>query len=234
MPFTFNVPWTPYQGVISDGLGSGSSPAAYVVDPLTGFIARGQAEDGRPVNVDGYYFDDPYAGTFMAETANTSAIDIKLMYASKAIVFVAAAASESWDRKNLELLNNGGDLISYVADHHNDTIVYIEAPGPVDMEPWSAHPNVTAIMFGYFGGQEMGHAIANVAFGDVNPSGKLPFTLAKNVSDYPLNLYNGSAAINPIANFTEGIYLDYKVGLVAFVGPEVSPLTNSAPLAVLR
>ena len=91
----------------------------------------------------------------------------------------------------MQLLNNGGDLINYVADHHNDTIVYVEAPGPVDMEPWASHPNVTAIMYGYFGGQEMGHAIANVAFGDVNPSGKLPFTLAKEVSDYPLNLYNG-------------------------------------------
>ena len=114
----------------------------------------------------------------------------------------------------MQLLNNGGDLINYVADHHNDTIVYVEAPGPVDMEPWASHPNVTAIMYGYFGGQEMGHAIANVAFGDVNPSGKLPFTLAKEVSDYPLNLYNGSVAINPVANFTEGEFIDYKVSQV--------------------
>ncbi|GAA5980421.1 hypothetical protein JCM10908_001649 [Rhodotorula pacifica] len=209
LPFTFNVPWTPYQGVISDGFGSGSSPAAYVVDPLTGFIVRGLQEE-RPINIDGYYSDDPWEGTFHAEMANVSAIDTKLMYASKAFVFVAAAASESWDRKNLELLNNGGDLIKYVADHHNDTIVYVEAPGPVDMQPWASHPNVTAIMYGYFGGQEMGHAIANVAFGDVNPSGKLPFTIAKQVSDYPLNLYNGSAAIHPVANFSEGNFIDYK------------------------
>ena len=54
LPFTFNVPWTPYQGVLSDGLGSGSSPAPYVVDPLTGFIVRGLQEE-RPVNIDGYY-----------------------------------------------------------------------------------------------------------------------------------------------------------------------------------
>lgn len=232
LPFTFNVPWTPYEGVVSDAGGSGSSPAAYVVDPLAGFTLRGQEEEGRPINCDGYYFEcvcrlllisatladehlaprsDPYAGVVHGDTTNVSAIDVKLMYASKAFVFVSADASESWDRKNLQLLNNGGDLINYVADHHNDTIVYVESPGPVDMMPWSQHPNVTAIMFGYLGGQEMGHAIANVAFGDVSPSGKLPFTLAKNVSDYPLNLYNGSAEIHPVANFTEGVFLDYKV-----------------------
>lgn len=54
LPFTFNVPWTPYQGVLSDGFGSGSSPAPYVVDPLTGFIVRGLQEE-RPINIDGYY-----------------------------------------------------------------------------------------------------------------------------------------------------------------------------------
>lgn len=54
LPFTFNVPWTPYQGVLSDGFGSGSSPAPYVVDPLTGFVIRGLQEE-RPINIDGYY-----------------------------------------------------------------------------------------------------------------------------------------------------------------------------------
>ena len=110
-------------------------------------------------------------------------------------------------------MNNGSNLIQYVADHHNNTIVVLEAPGPVDMAQWNAHPNVTAILFSYFGGQEMGSAVANVAFGQVNPSGKLPFTLAKQVSEYPLNLYNGSITLDPIANFTEGDFIDYKVSL---------------------
>lgn len=79
------------------------------------------------------------------------------------------------------------------------------------MSQWYSHPNVTAILFTYFGGQEMGSAIANVAFGKVNPSGKLPFTIAKNVQDYPVNLYNGSIVVNPISNFSEGVFIDYKV-----------------------
>lgn len=87
----------------------------------------------------------------------------------------------------------------------------VEAPGAVDMSQWYSHPNVTAILFTYFGGQEMGSAIANVAFGKVNPSGKLPFTIAKNVQDYPVNLYNGSIVVNPISNFSEGVFIDYKV-----------------------
>ena len=122
-------------------------------------------------------------------------------------------------------MNNGSNLIQYVADHHNNTIVVLEAPGPVDMAQWNAHPNVTAILFSYFGGQEMGSAVANVAFGQVNPSGKLPFTLAKQVSDYPLNLYNGSITLDPIAKFTEGDFIDYKVSLTHHSVHSCAPLT---------
>jgi len=53
-------------------------------------------------------------------------------------------------------------------------------------------------------------AIASTLFGDVNPSGKLPFTIARNVSDYSANTYNGSITVNPVANFTEGVFIDYK------------------------
>lgn len=111
-----------------------------------------------------------------------------------------------------QLGNNGDNLINYVADRHNNTIVVITAPGPVDMSQWIDHVNVTAVLFTYFSGQEGGTAMARVAFGDVNPSGKLPFTIAKNISDYDQNaIYHGNYVVNPTTNFTEGVFIDYKV-----------------------
>ncbi|GAA5953317.1 hypothetical protein JCM8115_000490 [Rhodotorula mucilaginosa] len=214
----WNKPSSPYSGVVTDGFGSGSSPAAYITDPLTGFVAASKEQD-RHVAIDGFFSDDPTEGIVIGETGPSSPIDTKLMNADAAFVFVSAVAMEGYDRPNLELLNNGSNLIQYVADHHNNTIVVLEAPGPVDMAQWNAHPNVTAILFSYFGGQEMGSAVANVAFGQVNPSGKLPFTLAKQVSDYPLNLYNGSITLDPIANFTDGDFIDYKHFDAASVEP---------------
>lgn len=233
----WHQPWRPYAGVISDGFGSGGSPSPYIVDPLSGFVAAGKKQE-RPVAVDGFFSDDPTFGTVVGETGPIVPLDNMLETADAALVFVAAVAMEGYDRTTLEvralpnlflfaetggrqltrmppqLLNNGSALIEYVASHHNNTIVVVEAPGQVDMSGWTSHPNVTSILFTYLGGQEMGHAIANVAFGDVNPSGKLPITIAKNVSDYPLNLYNGTAKVDPIANFTEGVFIDYKVGLL--------------------
>lgn len=94
------------------------------------------------------------------------------------------------------------------------------------MSQWNSHDNVTAILFSYFGGQELGHAVANVAFGTVNPSGKLPFAIAKEVSDYPLHKYDGPITINPVADFAEGNLIDYKVRL------RCRRLRTSAPLTL--
>lgn len=61
-------------------------------------------------------------------------------------------------------------------------------------------------------GQESGNALADILFGDVNPSGKLPFTLGKSLKDYGeggqvLYLPNG---LVPQQNFSEGLYIDYR------------------------
>lgn len=107
-------------------------------------------------------------------------------------------------------------MIKYVAARHKDVIVVVSAPGPVEMD-WASHTNISAILYSYFPTIEAGTAIASVLFGDVNPSGKLPFTLAKKASDYPLNKYDGPVKSNPVANFSEGIFLDYKV--LPFLSP---------------
>lgn len=101
-------------------------------------------------------------------------------------------------------------MIKYIAARHKDVIIVVSAPGPVAMD-WASHANITAILYTYFPTTEAGTAIASVLFGDVSPSGKLPFTLAKKVSDYPVNKYDGPIKSNPVAKFSEGVFLDYKV-----------------------
>jgi len=79
------------------------------------------------------------------------------------------------------------------------------------MSSWHDHENVSSIVYAYYSGQEGGHAIASVLFGDVNPSGKLPFTIANKVSDYDQGaLFNGSVSYQPKVVFDEGVFLDYK------------------------
>lgn len=56
------------------------------------------------------------------------------------------------------------------------------------MESWITHKNVTAVIMAHLPGQESGNALVDILFGDINPSGKLPYTIAKEQSDYPASV----------------------------------------------
>jgi beta-glucosidase len=71
------------------------------------------------------------------------------------------------------------------------------------MEAWIDHPNVTAVLFAHYPGQEAGDAIADVLYGDVSPSGKMPFTTAKKESDYVPNTIVADPVKAPQAYFNE-------------------------------
>ncbi|GAA5973727.1 hypothetical protein JCM11641_005103 [Rhodosporidiobolus odoratus] len=200
------------DGFISEGFGSGGSTSPYAIDPLAGIRARAMKQE-RPTYVDGYFSDNATEGgsdSHLPSFGYINYLDYKLSYADTAVVFVAVHQQDGYDRKNLSLPHDGDDLIKYVAERHNDTVVVVTAPGPVDMSAWIDHANVSSVVFAYFPTVEGGNAIASVLFGDVNPSGKLPFTIAQNVSDYPDAYYNGSLVENPVTNFTEGVFIDYK------------------------
>lgn len=64
------------------------------------------------------------------------------------------------------------------------------------------------IVWASLGGNEAGNAIADILYGDWNPSGRLPYTIAKNATDYPAQLTLGGSGTNilPI-NYTEGYVL---------------------------
>ncbi|KAL3496280.1 glycosyl hydrolase family 3 N terminal domain-containing protein [Aspergillus germanicus] len=94
------------------------------------------------------------------------------------------------------------------------TIVILHNAGPRMVDPWIDHPNVTAVVLAHLPGQDVGKALLSLLYGEVNFSGKLPYTLAKNESDYGAlllpDLPEGSVANFPQSNFSEGVYIDYR------------------------
>ena len=86
------------------------------------------------------------------------------------------------DLKDLSLPDNQDALIEAVAAANPHTIVVLETGGAV-MMPWI--DKVSAVMEAWYPGIRGSEAIANVLFGDVNPSGKLPLTFPKSEADLP-------------------------------------------------
>lgn len=93
-------------------------------------------------------------------------------------------------------------------------------PGIRVVDEWIDNPNVTAVIYAGLPGQETGRSIVSILYGDINPSGRLPYTIAKNESDYGL-LLNSTISFDyfPSENFTEGLYIDYR----AFDKDEIEP-----------
>lgn len=94
----------------------------------------------------------------------------------------------------------------------NNTILVVHSTGPVLLGNYSNNPNITAILWAGVPGEQSGNSIADVLYGRINPSAKLPFTLAETREDYGTDLLyipnEGTGA--PQTNFTEGVFIDYR------------------------
>ncbi len=99
-----------------------------------------------------------------------------------AIIFAYQWESEGMDLDSLALPEHQDDLIAKVAESNPHTVVVIESGGPVTM-PWIDH--VSAVLEAWFGGSRGAEAVANLIFGDVNPSAKLPITFPRSEADLP-------------------------------------------------
>jgi beta-glucosidase len=87
------------------------------------------------------------------------------------------------------------------------TIVVVNAGGGVDLQPFVDH--VPALLWAWYPGQEGGRALAEVLFGDVSPSGKLPVTLAKRYEDHPSAPYY-SVSAGGKTPYGEGVFVGYR------------------------
>jgi beta-glucosidase len=104
--------------------------------------------------------------------------------------------------------------VAVAANPH--TIVIVNAGGAVDLQPFV--DRVPALMWAWYPGQEGGRALADVLFGDVNPSGKLPVTFAKRYEDYPSAAYYNLNQ-NGKTPYTEGVFVGYR----GFEAQKVTP-----------
>jgi len=87
------------------------------------------------------------------------------------------------------------------------------------MGPWSDFPNVTGIIYAGAPGEQTGPAIVDVLYGAVNPSGRLPFTVAVNAADYPADILYTDLNPSPTLQFTETLFLDYRHFDAASIAP---------------
>ena len=114
---------------------------------------------------------------------------------------------ENRDRLEYGLPYGQDELISELAKVNPDMTVVIISGNAVAM-PWI--DQVPSVLLGWYGGSEAGRAIADVLFGDVNPSGKLPFTFPVKLEDNPAH-YNGKTFPTRGKNhYDEGIFLGYR------------------------
>ncbi|WP_242212853.1 glycoside hydrolase family 3 C-terminal domain-containing protein [Bacillus cereus group sp. BfR-BA-01383] len=138
--------------------------------------------------------------------------------ADTAVLFVGLPdryESEGFDRKHLQMPENHVQLIEAIAEVQSNIVVVLSNGAPIEM-PWIG--KVKGILEGYLGGQALGGAIADLLFGDANPSGKLAETFPKVLSDNPSYL-----------NFPgEGDKVEYKEGV--FVGYRYYDTKNIEPL----
>ncbi len=87
------------------------------------------------------------------------------------------------DREDLRLLPEDEALIKAVSEKNNNVVVVYVGGSAINMNAWE--DQVSGILFAWYSGMQGGNALANVLYGDVNPSGKLPFSIARNDDDYP-------------------------------------------------
>ncbi|KAI2607957.1 glycoside hydrolase family 3 protein [Hypoxylon sp. NC1633] len=192
------------NGTLISGGGSGANMPAYVSSPAQALSLRAYEDDTN-------MWWDFHSGNPHVDQSSDACI-----------VIGNAFASEGWDRVGLH--DDFTDaLINNVASHCSNTIVVFHNAGVRLVDQFIEHPNVTALIFAHLPGQDSGRALTSILYGDVNPSGKLPYSIPRNESDFGA-LQNetkpdGIYELFPQSDFSEGVYIDYR----AFDAKNITP-----------
>jgi beta-glucosidase len=207
--------------------GGGSSkvpiagPNSSVIDPLTGITNRAQADGDTVTYNDGSSAADAAAAAQAADIA---------------IVVEGDSASEGQDRESLAMSNRNCTLfgctpasgatpdetIAAVAAANPNTIVVLQTGYPVTM-PWLS--NVKAVLESWYPGEQEGNAIAALLWGDVNPSGKLPYTFPKKLSDSPMRSKKQYPGVTRQGGVPHSVYSEHLlVGYRWYDAKHIQPL----------
>ncbi|MBE3045144.1 glycoside hydrolase family 3 C-terminal domain-containing protein [Candidatus Bathyarchaeota archaeon] len=185
------------KGTLGQGWGSGTVQYPYMDSPIQGLRNRTEK-----VTL--------YATDKFPEVPTPSAEDI-------AIVFISADSGENQhivegnhgdrDASGLHAWHDGDELVKKAAETYANVVVVVHTVGPMVMEDWIELPSVKSVLFAHLPGQEAGESLANVLFGDVSPSGHLPYSIPKKESDYPAPITDlvGGSIDQPQDDFLEGL-----------------------------
>jgi beta-glucosidase len=111
--------------------------------------------------------------------------------------------SEGWDRGTIALPRNQDALVSAIVAANPRTVVVLYSGGLLQPGAWVS--KVPAMLYAYYPGNEGGMALAEILYGDVNPSGHLPDTIGKKREDYSDYPFYGATS-----EYKEGIYVGYR------------------------
>lgn len=192
---TYPYPHIAPNGTLFCGGGSGANSAALGNSPWDALVQQAFNDDTA------MFWD------FRSATPNVDGAS------DACLVFGNAWASEGSDRAGVHDDYTDG-LIKSVAGQCNNTIVVLHNAGVRLVDQFIDHENVTALIFAHLPGQESGRALVSLLYGQSNNWGKLPYTVARNESDYGDLLTpergSGEFELFPQANFTEGVFIDYR------------------------
>jgi beta-glucosidase len=173
-------------------------------------------EGGRsyPVKIEYYWKGNPRwrsvsFGHQPPQPKDLIADAVKLAKKSDVVVLVASLngewETEGADRVDMKLPGDQNKLIKQVAKVNPNTIVVLNVGSAVEM-PWI--DRVPAVLQLWYNSQEQGNALADILFGDENPSGKLPTTFPVRLEDNPAYInYPGE---NGKVRYGEGIFVGYR------------------------
>lgn len=111
---------------------------------------------------------------------------------------------EYGDRNTMNLPDAQVKLIKSISEINPNCVVTIVAGSSITMDPWIKQ--VPAVVFNWYAGEQGGHALADVIYGQVNPSGRLPITFVQSENQYPSTWYSKTRKIY----YDEGVFVGYR------------------------
>ncbi|KKN13351.1 hypothetical protein LCGC14_1007200, partial [marine sediment metagenome] len=115
---------------------------------------------------------------------------------------------EGEDRDSFHLPLEQIELITKTLKENANTVVILVSGSPISMKEWI--DKVPVVVQAWYGGMEAGNAIASILLGEVNPSGKLPLTFPKKLSDSPAHTSERTYPGDKQVFYDEGIFVGYR------------------------
>lgn len=207
---------------LKSGTGSGGLVnAPYVVNLLEGLEQKSGVQlnenlirvykewvEENPFDMGGGWAQDPW---FQKEMHLEDAL-VKQTRAESdiAMVVIGRQAGEDRDNSNEQgsylLTDEEHQMLQAVTTYFDKVVVVLNVGNVIDMN-WAEQYNVSSVLYIWQGGCEGGNGVADILTGDVNPSGKLTDTIAKEIADYPSTAHFGAPDVNM---YVEDIYVGYR------------------------